>query len=75
MPGLKHRFCVRHLYANLKGKGYSGKQFKDALWGASRAANENQFKNYLSVIRGIVEKHLNTLSKETQRCSQCMHLE
>jgi hypothetical protein len=53
MPTLEHRFCVKHLYANVNGKGYNGKQFEDALWGAGRAANENQFKNYLFVISGM----------------------
>jgi predicted SprT family Zn-dependent metalloprotease len=40
MPGIDHRFCVRHLHANFKGKGFKGKEFKDALWGAARAPNE-----------------------------------
>jgi hypothetical protein len=41
------------LHANFKGKGYKGKAFKDALWGATRAANELQFQHYLSVIKGM----------------------
>jgi len=53
MPGIEHRFCVRHLHANFKAKGFKGKEFKDALWGAARAPNEIQFKHYLSVIRGM----------------------
>jgi len=53
MPSLEHRFCVRHLHANFKGKRFKGKEFKDALWGAARAPNEIQFKYYLSVIRGM----------------------
>jgi len=44
MPGLEHRYCVRHLHANMKGKGWKGKEFKEALWGAARAPNEVQFK-------------------------------
>jgi hypothetical protein len=31
MPGLEHRFCVTHLHANFKGKGFKGNEFKDAL--------------------------------------------
>jgi hypothetical protein len=53
MPSLEHRFCVRYLYENLKDKGFKGKEFKDALWGATRAPNEIQFKYYLSVIRDM----------------------
>jgi hypothetical protein len=58
MPGLEHRYCVRHLHANMKGKGWKGKEFKDALWGAARAPNEVQFKYYLSVIGGMDKKAL-----------------
>jgi len=56
MPGLEHRYCVRHLYANMKRKGWKGKEFKDVLWGAARAPNEVQFKYYLSVIGGMDKK-------------------
>jgi hypothetical protein len=56
MPGLEHRYCVRHLHANMKGKGWKGKEFKDALWGAARAPNEVQFKYYLFVIGGMDKK-------------------
>jgi len=28
MPGLEHRFCVRHLHANFKGMEFKGKEFK-----------------------------------------------
>jgi predicted SprT family Zn-dependent metalloprotease len=31
MPGAKHRYCVKHLHANIKRKGFKGKEFKDAL--------------------------------------------
>jgi hypothetical protein len=44
MPGLEHRFCVRHLHANFKSKGYKSKAFKDALWGAAQAANVLNFQ-------------------------------
>lgn len=32
LPYAKHQFCVRHLYANIKGKEFKGKAFKDELW-------------------------------------------
>jgi hypothetical protein len=53
MPGLEHRFCVRYLHANFKGKGFKGKEFKDGLWGETRAQNEIQFKYYLFVIKDM----------------------
>jgi len=30
MPGAEHKYCVEHLHANLKRKGFKGKVFKDA---------------------------------------------
>jgi hypothetical protein len=49
MPDLGHKYCVRYLHANIKSKGFKGKKFKDALWGAARAPNEIQFKYYIFV--------------------------
>jgi hypothetical protein len=63
MPGLEHRFCLRHLHANFKKKGFKGKAYKDALDGAARAANELQFKHYLSVIKGMSEAAFDYTSK------------
>jgi hypothetical protein len=63
MPGLEHRYCVKHLHANLKGKDFKGTKFKDALWCAARAPNEIQFKYYLEVIRGMDHKAYNYLEK------------
>jgi hypothetical protein len=53
MPSLKHRYCVKHLHANLKREGFKAKEYKDALWGAARAPNKIQFKYYLEVIKGM----------------------
>jgi hypothetical protein len=58
MPGLEHRYCVKHLHANIKRKGWKGKEFKDALWGVARVPNEVQFKYYLFVIGGMDKKAL-----------------
>jgi hypothetical protein len=56
MPDLEHRYCVRHLHANMKGKGWKGKEFKDTLCNAARAPNEVQFQYYLFVIGGMDKK-------------------
>lgn len=53
LPEHEHRFCVRHLHANWKAKGFKGKAFKDALWAAARAPNAAHFKAYMDVIKGI----------------------
>jgi hypothetical protein len=63
MPGLEHRFCLRHLHANFKKKGFKGKAYKYALDGAARAANELQFKHCLSVIKGMSEAAFDYTSK------------
>jgi hypothetical protein len=63
MSGLEHRYCVKHLHANVKGKGFKGKEYKDALWGAAKAPNKIQFKYYLEVIKGMDQSAYNYLEK------------
>ncbi|XP_062150890.1 uncharacterized protein LOC133859491 [Alnus glutinosa] len=63
MPGAEHMYCVKHLHANLKKRGFKGKEFKDALWGAARALNEIQFKYYLEVIKGMDQRAYKYLEK------------
>jgi len=53
LPHVEHRFCVRHLHANFKSKGYKGKAFKDELWGAARASNAMIFQHHMKVIQGM----------------------
>ncbi|XP_059461803.1 uncharacterized protein LOC132190770 [Corylus avellana] len=57
LPHAEHRFCVRHLHANLKAKGYTGKAMKDQLWGAAYAANvyafDHHMQNILSMEKGV----------------------
>jgi hypothetical protein len=75
MPGLEHRYCIRHLHANMKGKEWKGKEFKDALWGAARAPNEIQFKYYLSVIGGMDKKDVEYIEGVHPKCGQGTHFE
>jgi len=63
MPGAKHRYCVKHLHANIKRNSFKGKEFKNALWGTPRASNEIQFKYYLEVINGMDQRAYNYLEK------------
>jgi hypothetical protein len=46
LPHAKHMFCVWHLHANFKTRGYKGKAFKDELWATTRA----QMQGYLTII-------------------------
>ena len=63
MPGLEHRYCVNRLHSNLKRKGFKGKEYKDALWGAARAPNEIQFNFFLKVTKGMHQDAYNYLEK------------
>ena len=49
----EHRFCIRHLHANCKARGYTGKAFKDEIWGAAWATNVYAFDHYMQKIYGM----------------------
>ncbi|XP_043724216.1 uncharacterized protein LOC122671178 [Telopea speciosissima] len=61
MPGVRHRFCVRHLYKNFKAK-YPGRLLKNALWSASNAFNEVEFKKHMEELRKSNSEAFNWLS-------------
>lgn len=50
MPGVEHRFCLRHMYANFKQK-YKGKELKDLFWKAASTANLNDWKYFAENIK------------------------
>ncbi|KAL0352363.1 UNVERIFIED_CONTAM: hypothetical protein Scaly_1625000 [Sesamum calycinum] len=52
MPYTKHRFCVRHLYANFKLK-FKNKALKDLMWGAASAYLEDGFNQKMNEIKAI----------------------
>ena len=54
-PRCEHRFCVRHLYANFKGK-YSGLQMKDVFWKAACIGNKNEFARWMKKIEELDPK-------------------
>lgn len=65
MPRLEHRYCVRHLHANMKGKGWKGKEFKDAVvtnLSTTSLSLEVWTKKLSSTLRGL-----------TQKCGQGTH--
>jgi hypothetical protein len=62
-PGVEHRFCIRHLHANCKQKGWKGRAFKDELFGAARATTELDFKRHLNVIKGMSQEAFDYLEK------------
>nr|XP_023877950.1 uncharacterized protein LOC111990411 [Quercus suber] len=52
MPGVDHRFCVRHLYNNFS-KEHKGKLLKDRMWAAARATNMGDFRIEMENIKKI----------------------
>ncbi|KAK1378082.1 hypothetical protein POM88_024826 [Heracleum sosnowskyi] len=59
LPQVEHRFCTRHLNANLKGKYPSG-PVNDAFWQASTATHPQAFKSPMKELarasKGAFEK-------------------
>ncbi|KAG8368985.1 hypothetical protein BUALT_Bualt15G0103200 [Buddleja alternifolia] len=43
-PGSDNRFCVRHLFGNMKTAGFRGKAYKRAVWKAARASTISEFE-------------------------------
>ncbi|XP_065623857.1 uncharacterized protein LOC136065100 [Quercus suber] len=52
MPGVDHRFCVRHLYNNFS-KDHKGKLLKDRMWAAARATNMSEFQFEMGKIKKL----------------------
>ncbi|KAL3537600.1 hypothetical protein ACH5RR_000966 [Cinchona calisaya] len=62
MPGVEHRFCVRHLYANFKLL-FKGNDLKDIVWGAASAYTLEEFKDYTQALKGMNKAAYNWLIK------------
>ncbi|XP_057739645.1 uncharacterized protein LOC130956635 [Arachis stenosperma] len=54
LPGVDHRFCVRHLYANFKKK-FPGLNLKKRMWRAAKCTYLAAWKKELMEIRAISE--------------------
>ncbi|XP_031127501.1 uncharacterized protein LOC116029591 [Ipomoea triloba] len=55
MPGVRPRFCVRHLLSNMRVVGFTSNPVKDSLWKAARACTMNSFKAALQELRNVDE--------------------
>ena len=51
-PSANHRFCSRHLYANMK-KEFRGLAIKDAFWATTRATSKYQFEKAMNALKDI----------------------
>ncbi|CAJ2636458.1 unnamed protein product [Trifolium pratense] len=52
LPGVAHRFCVRHLYNNFKKK-FPGKKLKELMWKAANATYVNAWHREMQEIKTI----------------------
>ncbi|XP_031124314.1 uncharacterized protein LOC116027026 [Ipomoea triloba] len=50
---VSHRFCVRHLYSNMKVAGFHGKAIKETLWAAARATTVNSFTEAMRKMKDL----------------------
>lgn len=55
MPGVTHRFCVRHIHSNMRVAGFTSNPVKDSLWKAARACTVNSFRAALLELRTVDE--------------------
>ena len=51
-PTANHRFCNRHLYANMK-KEFRGLVIKDAFWAATRATSKYEFTKAMDALKEV----------------------
>ena len=52
LPGVDHRFCVRHLYANFKEK-FKGKDLKDLVWVAACSYTVQDWEENMNKVKTI----------------------
>ncbi|KAK8941148.1 hypothetical protein KSP39_PZI010513 [Platanthera zijinensis] len=71
LPGVDHRFCVRHLYNNFRKK-ISSKNLKCLLWKASNATFEEEWSTSMNEIREISVKAYDHLLA-IERSLWCKH--
>ncbi|XP_072080973.1 uncharacterized protein [Arachis hypogaea] len=60
LPGVDHRFCVRHLYANFK-KRYPGIQLKIMMWNAAKTTYLQEWERRMSEIQKVDQGAYNCL--------------
>lgn len=67
-PEATHRYYARHIYINLKNKGFRGLEMKIRFFGTMKAYTNLQFKTYLKDIgdaNKITLGWLNNINVET----------
>lgn len=72
LNGVEHRFCVRHLYANLKKKFGGGTVIRDLMMGAAKATHHREWHTKMQQLKEINELAFNWLAAIPTR-SWCKH--
>lgn len=54
LPNYDHRYCVRHLYSNMRKK-YPGKHLKEIMWRAASATYLRQWEREMDEMRKLNE--------------------
>ncbi|XP_019173396.1 PREDICTED: uncharacterized protein LOC109168970 [Ipomoea nil] len=73
LPNVVHKFCVRHLYANLKDAGFHGKTIKDTLWVVARATKVNSFKDAMRKMKDLDSNAFDWLVDKHPSERSCSH--
>ena len=55
LPGVEQRFCVRHLYNNLRKK-CAGKVIKDLMWKAAKSSYPQAWEKTMKELRAVSEE-------------------
>ncbi|XP_075474846.1 uncharacterized protein LOC142505652 [Primulina tabacum] len=66
-PNAENRFCVRHLYTNMKHDGFRCVGIKNALWAAARATRVKEFKRRMEDLKKINHDAYIWLSKKPEQ--------
>lgn len=64
LPGVEHRYCMRHMYANFQ-KLFKGKEYKDLMWGAASAYTKPGFYEKMEELKKLNKETYDWLIKES----------
>ncbi|XP_065871778.1 uncharacterized protein [Euphorbia lathyris] len=62
MPGIEHRFCVRHMWENMKLQ-FKRTEYKNLLWRAAGAGTERSWEFHMQAIKNLDESAYNWVMK------------
>lgn len=73
MPNTEHRYCLKHLHANVKSNSYKGQVIKDTLWRCAKAATVTIFNQQIENMKGLCEPCHHIYQTSTHRVGLDMH--